>query len=327
MNAKLLDNSLHRLSVLQAEPADVSLRELSGALWRAKVFILASALLCSAASFGLSEALPKKYKASVLIAPVVRDGRQSGLAGRLAQLGGLAELAGLSDSGGTRAEAVATLQSEVLTEKYILEHNLLPVLYASKWDAARKQWTEADPQKIPTVWKANLYFSNKIRSVTENRKTNLVTLTITWTDPRLAAAWANDLVGLTNDYMRQAAIEQAEANMEYLNRRAGKTSDVNVKQTIYELMEAELKNAMLAEGDRHFALKVIDPAVAPEKPASPSHLLWALGGFAAGVCLSMWYVALRSPQRPPAAPLMPPRSQHLSLIQNTPIPKLGSTHP
>lgn len=332
MNAKLLETaSIHRIPVLQPDPEDVNLRELARTLWRGKLLIFASTLVFSAAAFGLSEVWPKKYKASVLVAPVVRDERQS-LLGRLGQLGGLAELAGLGDAaGGSRAEAIATLESEVLTEKYIGEHDLLPVLYASKWDAAKKAWLETDPAKIPTPWKANQYFAKTIRAVTENRKTNLVTLTITWKDPAVAARWANDLVSLTNAYMRQMAIEQAEANLEYLEKRVNKTTDLSIKQTIYALMEGELKNAMLAEGDRHFALKVIDPAVAPEKPSSPSHLLWTLGGVMLGLFSSMWYIALRLPQRPPAASAVSPavssRPEHLSLIPPAAIPKLEPASP
>jgi uncharacterized protein involved in exopolysaccharide biosynthesis len=299
MNAKALDTTatVHRISVLQPEAADVDLRSLAHVLWRGKLAIFASTMLASAAAFGISEVIPKKYKATVLISPVVRDERQSGLIGRLGQLGGLAGISGLTDfAAASRAEAIATLQSEVLTEKYIREHDLLPVLYADKWDAAKKAWMEPDPRKIPTVWGANLYFSKAIRAVTENRRNNLVTMTITWKDPVAAAKWANDLVALTNDYMRQIAIDQADANMEYLNQQASKTSDVGIRQSIYDLMEVELKNAMIAKGDHNFALKIIDPAVPPERPSFPSHFTWALGGLAGGLLCSIWYVVSRPPR-------------------------------
>jgi uncharacterized protein involved in exopolysaccharide biosynthesis len=228
---------------------------------------------------------------------VTRDGRQSALASRLGSLGGLADLAGLTDvTGGSKAEAVATLQSEVVTEKYIRDRDLLPILYAKKWDATRKVWLETDPEKIPTPWKANLLFTKQIREVAESKRNNLVTLTITWKDPVLAAKWANELVTMTNDYMRQITIEQAEANMDYLNAQLAKTSAVEMRQTIYNLMEGELKSAMMARGDRNFALKVIDPAVPPEKPSSPVAAVWTLGGFMGGLFLSMGYVIMRPSQ-------------------------------
>jgi hypothetical protein len=185
------------------------------------------------------------------------------------------------------------LQSEVLTEKYIRDNNLLPVLYQEKWDAARHLWLEKDPKKIPTLWKANRYFAKGIRNVTENRRTNLVTLTITWTDPAVAATWANGLVALTNDYLRQVAIHQSDTNLNYLNDQAAKATDVFIRQTIYSLMEAELKNAMIARGDPNYALKVIDPAVPPERASFPTHSLWALGGLAAGLFFSVSYVINR----------------------------------
>jgi uncharacterized protein involved in exopolysaccharide biosynthesis len=279
----------------QEFPAELSLWELSRLLWKGKVLILSAALVVAIAATVVALILPKQYEAKVLIAPVLRDSRDSAMGGALGQLGGLAALAGLSlNGGGAKAEALATLQSEVLTEKYIRDHDLLPVLYAKKWNAQTRSWNVSDPKKVPTVWKANEYFSKQVRNLSEDKKTGLYSLSITWTDPVLAARWANDLVELTNSYMRQIAIEQAEANIAYLTDKAEKTNTVEMKSTIYTLMQSELKNAMMAEGSRQFALKVIDPAVPPERASSPKPLLWALAGFVGALFLAAGYVVLRA---------------------------------
>ena len=296
MNAEVSNTTgaVHRLPVPQSKQSDVDTESLRRVLWRGKLLIFTSTVLCGAAVFGLSELIPRQYKATVLVAPVVRDARQALLGGRLGNLAGLADLAGIADtSSGARAEAIATLQSEVLTEKYIRDNNLLPILYADKWDAEKMVWLETDPKKIPTLWKANRYFAKSLRTVTENRRTNLVTMTISWTDPVLAATWANDLVALTNDYMRQMAIEQSETNLEYLAEQVAKSTDVGMKGTIYGLMETELRTAMMARGDHHYALKVIDPAVPPERAYFPIHSLFALGGALAGLLLSILHVSKR----------------------------------
>ncbi len=97
-------------------------------------------------------------------------------------------------------ESLTVLQSEALTEKYISSHNLLPVLYANQWDRGKNTWRSSDVAKVPTLWKANRFFK-KIRSVSTDAKTGMITMTIKWTDPVLAASWANDLVALTNEYL------------------------------------------------------------------------------------------------------------------------------
>lgn len=332
MNAEASDTAatVRRLPVSQPRQPDVDSGSLTRVLWRGKLVIITSTLLCGAAAFGVSELFPRQYKATVLISPVVRDSRQAILGGRLGNLAGLAELAGIADTAsGSRAEAIATLQSEVLTEKYIRDNNLLPVLYAKIWDADKKLWLETDPKKIPTPWKANRYFAKTIRTVTENRRTNLVTMNITWTDPVVAAKWANDLVQLTNDYLRQIAIEQSETNLEYLAEQAAKTTDFGMKNTIYGLMEVELRNAMMAKGDHHFALKVLDPAVPPERAFFPIHSLWALGGMLAGLFMSIFNVTKRNrkvapPERPKHIPAeaktLPPEARTITAGRTTTAP-------
>jgi uncharacterized protein involved in exopolysaccharide biosynthesis len=162
---------------------------------------------------------------------------------------------------------------------------LLPILYASKWDDRLGRWKPTDPQKIPTLWTANLYFKKSIRAV-EMDKTGLVTMTISWTDPVLAAKWANDLVKMTNDYLRQAALEESERNIAYLNEQAERTSVIGAKQAIYTLLETEINKEMIARGSKDYALKVVDRAFPPERASFPQTFLFMLLGCAAGLFLS-----------------------------------------
>ena len=220
----------------------------------------------------------------------------------MSQLGGLASLAGLSVSaGGPKAEALATLQSEALTQRYIQEHDLLPLLFSDKWDAQQGQWKVSSQTKVPTLWKGNEYFARRVREVIENTKTGLVTLTVTWTDPKLASDWANGLVALTNRYLRDKAIRETEQNISYLNDQAAKTTVVGLREAIYSLMESEIKQQMLARGRDEYALRVIDPAVPPEKPSFPKPLLWTVGGFLGGALLAviavLLWAGLRRPSR------------------------------
>jgi hypothetical protein len=47
--------------------------------------------------------------------------------------------------------------------------------------------------------------------------------------------WANELVRMTNDYLRDQAIQESERNIAYLNDQASKTDAVGAKQAIYAL--------------------------------------------------------------------------------------------
>ena len=275
-----------------------TLRDLVAILWRGKFLVLMLTAAATVGAVGVAWLMPKQYQASVLISPSTNSSNSSqlgGLGGLSSSLGGLASLAGVSLSGDPKKyESLAFLQSDEITERYIRMHGLLPVIYKKKWDAESSRWTVSDPKKIPTVWMANKYFKTHIRSLTTDAKTGISTLTIKWTDPALAATWANDLVKMTNNYMRNEAIAESERNIGYLNEQASKTDFLGAKQAIYALLQSEINKLMLARGNEAFALKIIDPAEQPEEHSSPKMLNWLLGGFFGGLLASLFIVFARA---------------------------------
>jgi uncharacterized protein involved in exopolysaccharide biosynthesis len=124
-----------------------------------------------------------------------------------------------------------------------------------------------------------------------------VTLTIKWRDAHTAAKWANDLVATTNDYLRGRAMEETDRNVAFLNEQALKTNVVEAKQAIYKILESEISKGMVARGSNEYAFKILDPAVAPDKPTSPDPPIWISAAAFAGLLLSSAVVLLRSGAR------------------------------
>jgi uncharacterized protein involved in exopolysaccharide biosynthesis len=276
----------------------VGLREVFCFVWGGRWLLLLIVVVCTIAAVALVDLIPSRYEADILLSAVTDQSGRSGLGSALSavsQLSGVSSLAGLNLSGAdtAKAEAVATLQSEALTERYISDHKLLPVLYSDLWDSEHQQWKTKDPKNIPTPWKGNQYFKKHVRTVEQNGKTGLITLTITWKDPNLAAQWANDLVKLTNDYMRDKAIKDSERNIAYLNEQAAKSNVVELRNAIYGLMETEIKKEMVARGSQEYALKVLDAATPPERRSFPQPFLWVGAGFVLGVVLGIVAVVIR----------------------------------
>ncbi len=237
--------------------------------------------------------VPRKYTALTVIDPVSESSNsQSGVLGSLTT--GLSALAGLGSASDPRkVESVAILQSEALTERYIQQNDLMPILFSKLWDSSKSAWKTTDPAKTPTLWKAAEYFKKNIRSVTTEGKTGLVTLTITWKDPRQAATWANGLVNLANEYERDTAISKSEHNIAYLKDQAAATDVVGIRQVIYSLLENEINRAMIARGDIEYGFKIIDPASIPERPSYPDKIVWPLVTIFTTLSLSVFYAFLR----------------------------------
>lgn len=262
---------------------------------RSRILILSVALLAGIAGVASTFVMDKQYDATTVMAPVEEQTGTGALSSLAERFGGLAALAGFSlpDQGAKKQEAIAVLQSEVLTEHYIQSNDLLPILYDRQWDSATRKWKTRDPASVPSLWKANRLWKSTIRDVTEDKRTGLVTLRIRWKDPRLAAKWANDLVRLTNEYLRDKAINEAERNIAYLNDQASKTTVVEARRAIYSLLEQELNKEMLARGRPEYALSVLDPAFIPERPSSFGKTIRGLLGFIVGVFFALVFITLR----------------------------------
>ena len=290
---------MSELSIKNNKDQEISLRDILVIIGRGKWLIAGVSLAFGLAAGAASFLAPELYVAVSVVAPVApaQSGGGSGLGALASQFGGLASLAGIATPGDSKkSESIAVLQSEALTEKYVRDNNLLPILFKDKWDSERQRWITANPKKIPTPWLANDYFKKKIRSVANDTKTGLVTLSITWTDPKVAATWANDLIRLTNENLRARAIRESEANIAYLTDQANKNNEIVVKQAIFSSLEGEINKIMIAKGSEEFAFRVLDPAVPPEKRASPQRVVWTIVGFLGGLTLSTLVVFYRNKQ-------------------------------
>ena len=137
------------------------------------------------------------------------------------------------------------------------------------------------------------FFDEDVRRVQEDKKNGVVRLAIEWTDPVLAARWANLLVERVNDRMRQRALHDAEANLAYLQRELATAQMVALQESIGRLIEGELQSLMLAKGNEEFAFRVIDPAVAPKWRSAPRRLQIVVLSIIAGGLLGCMIVFAR----------------------------------
>lgn len=237
----------------------------------------------AALGYAASYLLTPIYQADALLIATdeITGVSQSNVAG--GAIGGLAALAGIGAPDNRQNEAKAFLSSRELTRKYVADHHLLPVLFSSKWDSSAGRWKDESPGKVPTLNDAYNLINKKVRTVTEDRKTGLITISVRWTDPELAAQWTQDFVNLTNDWMRQQAIDRSNRNLDYLNEQINKNSVIELRATMYRLIESEIKKVMVAQGGKDYAFRVIDPPVVPEKKVSPNRISFlAVGGLLAG---------------------------------------------
>lgn len=206
------------------------------------------------------------YRAEVIVVPADDSGGKGGMAALASQFGGLADLAGVNlGGGGGKGEAIALLKSRALIESFVKENDLLPVLFEDDWDASASKWKSNNPKKVPTMNKAYDLIKKSILTVSEDKKSGVITVAVEWKDRIKAAEWANDIVRRANRAMRERAINEAQASIDYLRQELTKTSVVEIQQAIYRLLEANYKTTSIANAREQYAFKVIDPAVAADE--------------------------------------------------------------
>ena len=278
-------------------PADdeMSLRELWNVLWRGKWLIVAVTAVFAIVAVTYALLAGEWYRAEVLLAPADERATMS-LGG---QLGGLAALADIKvGGGGESAEAIAVVRSRKFARDFIEDFDLLTVFFADDWDAQRERWRGDDPSKTPEIRDGVKYFHKNIFSVSEDRQTRMVTLAIEWTEPEVAAEWANALVQRLNIRLRERALREAETNVAYLQAEIARTNVVTLQQSIGRLLESELQKLMLARGNEDFAFRIIDGASPPKERVWPKRALIAVIGTFLGGMLAVLGVLLAHAFRP-----------------------------
>lgn len=266
------------------------------ATWQHRWTIVAvTAFFVLAASFAAVVMKPI-YRAEIVVLPVKEMGAQRGLGSIASQLGGLAALAGLGlADGGRKDEAIAILESRKFTEQFIRDRGLLPILYEDDWDAQSKRWKSSDPDDVPTLWKAEDRFARKIRRISEDKGTGVITLKIEWKDPRAAAQWANELVQRLNGEIRARDTAEAQRSLAYLNEQLKKTEVVELRETIHRLIETEINRVMLTSVRDEYVLRILDPATPPDVDdyVRPKRVLMIVAALVLGLALSMVFALLR----------------------------------
>jgi uncharacterized protein involved in exopolysaccharide biosynthesis len=278
-------------SASSTEENEIDLIELIRTLLLAWKTIVSATILCTGVAVAYALVAPEVFKAEALLAPVQEE--QPGPSSAFSQFGGLAAMAGISIPNDSNVEQViATLKSGKFLQLFIERNKLLSVLFEDIWDSENQTWIVESEEDQPSMQRAIGSFKT-ILSVAEDRKSGLITLSILWKDPEVAAQWANDLVKQLNDQLREQAIADSKKRIGYLEQELAKTTLQDMRAVLYNLLESEKQRAMLANVNEDFALKVIDPAVVPEGRAQPNRRLIVLLGGVFGGFLGVFAVFFR----------------------------------
>jgi uncharacterized protein involved in exopolysaccharide biosynthesis len=205
--------------------------------------------------------------------------------------GGVSVLArlGVDTSRAATEEAVAVLLSRELGSKFISEENLAPLFFERPWAANVFTRWKADVERQPSEQDSFEFFDRKVRRVTRDQRNGFITLQITWRDPDVAAAWANDLVGRLNAHLRERAVARTATSLQALEDALAIVTVNEAREAINSLIETQLNDRLLASISDEYAFRIVDRALPPDKDdiVWPRTLLMLLVGTSIGLAVGL----------------------------------------
>jgi len=288
---------------------EIDLRELFGVLWAGKIKIIAITAVFALASVVYALSVPNQYKATALLSPAQSSG--GGLSGALGQLGGLASLAGVSIGGGESSEAQVAqeiMKSWNFIEGFIKSNDLAVEIYAAEgwskssnslqinsdlYDESDSQWlvenNETGELGPPSSWKLFQDFVEML-SVSEDKKSGLVSVSIEYYSPQIAKHWLDLYVAAINGHMQERKMAEVTRNITYLEAQIKKTNIAEMKEVFYTIIEEQIKSKMLAEASPDYAFVPVSPSMVPEEKSQPKRALICILGTLLGGMLSVLWV-------------------------------------
>lgn len=323
-----MDGMEARQVAAAGDDGELRLIDLWRILSRGRFVIFLCSFIATVVAVGMALSMDNIYRGEVVLAPVSEERAPGGASS--GALMNVAEIAGIQIPGKTGVseadEAIAVMRSRRFTEEFIRQKGLLPVLLP-EWDeppglASRMmegaaslmrslsgdapgsggEQTEADLQR-KMIWDAYKVF-DQIRQIDIDPEVGLVRVRVDWTDPVLAAEWANELVAYINRESRIRNIEAAQKNIGYLQEQVDVTVDTDRRRLLFNLIEGETRRIMFANSRDEFAFRIIDPAVVPQEKIRPRRaiivIVSLMGGFILGLFIVIVRHAVRNGQQRPA---------------------------
>jgi len=290
---------------------EVDLRQLLRVAWRGKWVVIGITFIFAVTSVYYAKNLPDLYRAQALLAPS-EESQGGGMSAMAGKFGGLASLAGVSLEGSDKAMvAIEVMKSRQFLNAFIEKYDLLvPLIAATNWnrksgqltidprayDKVSKRWIRnvSLPKKAkPSPWEAYREFS-KVLSVSQNKATGLVTISVEHYSPVLAKHWTAGLIVEINAYMRERDVAEATKSIQYLTEKLKTTPVADMRTVFSQMIEEQTKVMMLAEVRDEYVFSTIDPAVVPEEKTKPKRALICmlgviLGGVLGFLSVFIWH--------------------------------------
>ena len=230
------------------------------------------------------------FQAEVTAIPADRTTSASG--SFRSSFSGIASLAGVNLPTGPVDDiqtSIAIAESKIFNIVFKKQEDLLPLLFKEDWNEENQTWKD---DAAPTDLAAQSALKSHY-SIGYDKRDGIVTFTMNWDNPKLAAEYANKFVSTVNNYIRDDEISEAQESINYLKEEIKQTSLVEIRNVLNSLVQDQLQIMMLANVREDYAFKVIDPAMVPKSKIKPQRREIVFVGFFFGIIIALLVIFFR----------------------------------
>lgn len=268
---------------------EINIIDLVKVVWKHKGLIIGIVFVAvmAVATDAFLQSGMRMYEAKAVI--ITAASRDPYMASRLAGQFGLVPPASPMSS-----EIVSILKSDTLTERIIVNNNLMPILLPKKqntaqWDDNKRMWAGINALKGMTKIAISKDKDSGLAGLAgiANTANTVIELSIRYKDPKMAADLVNMTLNALTEYMSGEVRRVAEINKKYLESQIDKTLDPFIRTKIYSLIAQQIETAMMAEVKENFAFKVLDPPRVPVRAIGTNSLRRVLMSFMVSLFLGI----------------------------------------
>ena len=286
---------------------EIDLKETFQILWDGKLIISVVTAFFAISSVFYALSLENQYKSSAILTST--DGQNMN---SLGQYSGLASMAGISlpSSENKVDEVMEIIESREFVRHLVTFENILPSITAAHsyninsgvlyydpeiYDSNSRKWIRETsgtrPQK-PSYLEAHRAYK-EILSISKDKLTGFVSISIEHISPVFAKDFLALIITEANKVKRKKDIETSTKALTYLQNKLSQTQSIETKQSISNLINAQLETLMLANVNDEYSLSILEPPFVPEFKSKPSRAMICILSTLVGGILSIVLVLLR----------------------------------
>lgn len=306
----------------QFEPESVDVKALFLLLWNHKVRIAILTFVFGLIAAVYALILPNMYTSTIKLIPAQQD-QQNGLSSLASRYGGLAAMAGINLGNGESNSVIHAIELmkswpyiDDFVNKYHLKAKLMAVdswdvktnelvyddtIYNAKenlWELDNSLFADGTKRTEPTSFETYKEIMKRFLSVKYDEESSILEISFTHYSPFVAYELTNLLASEVNEYFRKKDQEEAIASIAFIEKQIESTSNTQMLEVFYSMIESHTQTMMLAEVNDEYLVKTLIPAKIsdPEEKSKPNRVFLVLLGLMLGIMigvLSVLFAALR----------------------------------